>query len=94
MRHLHFTWEGYRDNFSLLITNGPAFQFDMYDISHIRVEITKLIDNLSKLYVPLLKQEEDGVEDKEDSNLCDFRYSVVESNMNKIRKVVKIKIEN
>ncbi len=40
MRHLQFTWDDFseRPQFSTLITNGPAFWFDMSDITRIRTE--------------------------------------------------------
>ncbi len=34
-----------------MITKGPAFWFDVSDITHIRTEFSTLIDNLSKLYL-------------------------------------------
>jgi len=58
MRHLRFTWEGYESNFMSLITNGLAFQFDTSDIARIREEMSTLIDNLSKVYLSLLKDSE------------------------------------
>jgi len=58
MRHHHFTWEGYEDNFTSLITNGSAFQFDKSEMARIREEMTKLVDNLSKVYLPWLKVQE------------------------------------
>lgn len=58
MRHLRFTWKGYTTNFVSLITNSPAFQFDMSEIARIREEMTTLIDNLSKLYLPWLEEQE------------------------------------
>jgi hypothetical protein len=53
MRHLQFTRDdsSERPRFSTLITKGPAFWFDMSDITHIRTEFSTLIDNLSKLYL-------------------------------------------
>ena len=58
MRHLRFTWKGYKANFASLITNSPAFQFDMSEIARIREEMTTLVDNLSKVYLPWLKEQE------------------------------------
>lgn len=58
MRHLRFTWEGRRANFASLITNSTAFQFDMSEIARIRVEMTMLVDNLSKVYLPWLEEQE------------------------------------
>jgi hypothetical protein len=53
MRHLQFTWDDFseRPRFSTLIIKGPAFWFDMSDITRIRTEFSSLIDNLSKLYL-------------------------------------------
>ena len=58
MRHLRFTREGYNENFVSLITRGKAFQFDMSDIARIRKEMSKLFDNLSKVYLRRLKEQE------------------------------------
>jgi hypothetical protein len=58
MRHLRFTWRGRKENFLSLITNSPAFQFDMSQIARIREEMTTLVDNLSKVYLPWLKEQE------------------------------------
>jgi len=61
MRYLRFTWKGYRDgftSFTSLITNSPAFQFDMSEIARIREEMTTLVENLSKVYLPWLKEQE------------------------------------
>jgi hypothetical protein len=58
MRHHRFTWKGYKDSFTSLITNSPAFQFDMFEIARIRKEMTTLVDNLSKVYLRWLKEQE------------------------------------
>ena len=58
MRHLRFTWKGCKANFLSLITNSSAFQFDMSEIARIREEMTTLVDNLSKVYLPWLKEQE------------------------------------
>ena len=58
MRHHRFTWKGYKAYFASLITNSPAFQFDMSEIARIREEMTTLVDNLSKVYLPWLKEQE------------------------------------
>lgn len=58
MRHIRFTWKGCNANFLLLITNSSAFQFDMSEIARIREEMTTLVDNLSKMYLPWLKEQE------------------------------------
>ena len=58
MRHHRFTWKGYEDSFTSLITNSPAFQFDMFEIARIRKEMTTLVDNLSKVYLRWLKEQE------------------------------------
>ena len=58
MRHLRFTWNGCKANFKLLITISPAFQFKDSDIARIRKEMTTLVDNLSKVYLPWLKEQE------------------------------------
>ena len=58
MRNLRFTREGYNENFVSLITRGKAFQFDMSDIARIRKEMSKLFDNLSKVYLRRLKEQE------------------------------------
>jgi hypothetical protein len=59
MRHQRFTRDDYDEKqpFLSLITRGPAFQFDMSDIDRIRGEISTLIDKLSELYLPLLKEQ-------------------------------------
>jgi len=57
MRHQKFTWKDICGSFNSLITRGPAFQFDMFDIARIREEIGTLIDNLSKLYLRMKEQE-------------------------------------
>ncbi len=58
MRHLDFTFGGMNEHppFKMLITEGPAFQFDQSVIPRIRNEITSLIDNLSKIYLPIRKK--------------------------------------
>ena len=58
MRHHRFTWKGYKDSFTSLITNSPAFQFNMFEIARIRKEMTTLVDNLSKVYLRWLKEQE------------------------------------
>ena len=58
MRHHRFTWKGYKAYFVSLITNSPAFQFDMSEIARIREEMTTLVDNLSKVYLLWLKEQE------------------------------------
>lgn len=46
--------------FNSLITKGVAFQFDQSDIPRIRKEIASLIDNLSDVYLPIRKEQEDA----------------------------------
>ena len=58
MRHHRFTWKGKKAYFASLITNSPAFQFDMFEIARIRKEMTTLVDNLSKVYLLWLKEQE------------------------------------
>ena len=57
MRHLKFTWEDITEYFESMITNGPAFQFDMSDIPRIRKEIRTFISNLSVIYLEMMAQE-------------------------------------
>lgn len=59
MRHLKFTWADLCDKtpFKTLITEGPAFQFDMSDLARIRKEIGALIDKLSLLYLRAKEKE-------------------------------------
>lgn len=49
-----------RPTFNSLITRGVAFQFDQSDIPRIRKEIASLIDNLSDVYLPIRKEQEDA----------------------------------
>jgi hypothetical protein len=60
MRHLQFIWDDFseRPRFSTLIMRGSTFQFDMSDIDCIKEEISNLINNLSKLYLPCLQEKE------------------------------------
>ncbi|KAL9185723.1 hypothetical protein ACHAXT_003500 [Thalassiosira profunda] len=49
MRQQQFTWADALEKpaFTSLITNGPAFQFDMSDMARIRGELALLIDRLT-----------------------------------------------
>jgi len=62
MRNLRFTRDqnNERSPFASLITFGPAFQFGMSDIGRIREEMAALVDKLSKLYLPLLTEQENA----------------------------------
>ena len=68
MRHLRFTWRGGRDSFTSLITNSPAFQFDMSEIARIREEMTTLVDNLSKVYLSWLKKQDNNANNDNDND--------------------------
>ena len=50
MRNQTFSFAGMRDNFSQLITHGPAFNFSVYDIARIREEFKALVVSLAMLY--------------------------------------------
>lgn len=71
MRHQRFTWGDFLEklSFNSLITKGPAFQFDMFEIARIREEIGTLIDNLSTLYKKKDSENKSSDEDKIDSRL-------------------------
>lgn len=57
MRNQVFSLLGIKDHFEELITDGPAFDFDMDDIARIRKEMKKLIDGLCPLYDKHKKEE-------------------------------------
>ena len=57
MRHLKFTWEDITEYFESMITNGPAFHFDMSEIPRLRKETRTLISNLSVMYLEIMAQE-------------------------------------
>jgi hypothetical protein len=57
MRKQIFSFTGIENQFKTLITDGPAFDFDMDDIARIREEIKVLIDALSPLYYAYKRQE-------------------------------------
>ena len=59
MRHLKFTGVGISENFKSMITQGPAFQFDMEDIARIRGEIGTLINKISEVYLPMKEKQEE-----------------------------------
>jgi hypothetical protein len=81
MRHKRFTWDSYwneRPSFASLITSGSAFQFDVSNIGRIRDEISILIDNLSKLYLPRLEEQEKAArEAKRSSKQKESLYTYV-----------------
>ena len=62
MRHMDFTLGGIteRPPFNSLITHGAAFQFDQASIPRIRKEIASLIDILSKIYLPIRKEQDEA----------------------------------
>jgi hypothetical protein len=62
MRHLDFTFGDMNERppFHSLITRGAAFQFDQSNIPRIREEITSLIDNLSEIYLPIRKKQDEA----------------------------------
>ena len=62
MRHLDFTFGDMIEHppFHSLITRGAAFQFDQSNIPRIRKEITSLIDNLSEIYLPIRKKQDEA----------------------------------
>jgi hypothetical protein len=43
-----------------LITKGASFQFSQDDIPRIRKEIASLIDNLSEMYLPIRKEQDEA----------------------------------
>ena len=57
MRFTIFSWHHIASKFKKLITNGPAFRFDMDDIARIRNEMGTLINRLEKKY-RVVKDEE------------------------------------
>ena len=62
MRHMDFTLGGITESppFNSLITHGAAFQFDQASIPRIRKEIASLIDILSKIYLPIRKEQDEA----------------------------------
>eukprot|EP00804_Cyclotella_cryptica_P023147 CCRYP_000358-RA/>CCRYP_000358-RA protein AED:0.01 eAED:0.01 QI:1097/1/1/1/0.75/0.66/9/214/1028 len=59
MRSEKFTRSGIRDKFKHLITDGPAFQFNMDDIARIREELKTLVDALAGLYSKFKREEKE-----------------------------------
>jgi hypothetical protein len=57
MRNQIFSFADIEDHFKTLITEGPAFDFDMRDIARIREEIKVLVNALSPLYHAYKKEE-------------------------------------
>ncbi len=62
MRHLDFSLGEMKElpPFKSLITEGAAFQFDQSHIPRIRNEITLLIDRLSKIFLPIRKEQDEA----------------------------------
>jgi hypothetical protein len=59
---MDFTLGGITESppFNSLITHGAAFQFDQASIPRIRKEIASLIDILSKIYLPIRKEQDEA----------------------------------
>jgi hypothetical protein len=51
MRDQVFDLVGINDAFRMLITNGPAFDFDKNDVARMREDMRSLLKSLNKLYV-------------------------------------------
>lgn len=60
MRNMDFTLDDISDSFNSSITRGVAFQFDQSDIPRIRREFASLIDNLSEIYLPIRKDQDEA----------------------------------
>ena len=60
MRNEKFTLSCICDKFKHLITNGPAFQFNMDDIARIREEFMRLVDALADLYLKTKRKEKES----------------------------------
>ena len=60
MRNMDFTLNDISDSFNSSITRGVAFQFDQSDIPRIRKEFALLIDNLSEIYLPIRKEQDEA----------------------------------
>jgi ElaB/YqjD/DUF883 family membrane-anchored ribosome-binding protein len=57
---MDFTLDDISDSFNSSITRGVAFQFDQSDIPRIRREFASLIDNLSEIYLPIRKDQDEA----------------------------------
>lgn len=91
MRHQKFTYNDIivdKPAFRSLVTEGPAFQFDMSDIARIRIEIGNLIDNLSKPYLKMKEEEKKQERAKkakrrENANINSINQEATSENLSK-----------
>jgi Ulp1 family protease len=63
MRNRTFPRSQLKKRFKDLITNAPAFKFDMEDIARIRDEFTSLVNALSELYKEFKPKDNEKEED-------------------------------